>query len=288
VRAVVTGSAGFTGSAVASALKHAGYEVTGVDTAKPFGARDVRDFARQDAGGWHLAVHCAAAAVTTAAKAAPGLPAAGNLAIDADVFSWAARTRPGRLVYFSSSCAYPVAWGKGHRLHESDIDLRVPGQPDGLYGWVKLTGEVLAQAARAAGVQVSVVRPFSVYGPGVREGFAVRGFAEQVRRKADPVEIWGDSGQVRDFIHVSDVAAAVAAIAREGIDGPVNLGTGRGTSLRALAWMMARAAGYEPRLRVNESKPAGMPSLVADNALLRSFCPPRVTLEDGVAEVLRG
>lgn len=284
MRAVVTGSAGLIGSAVASVLKGAGYEVTGVDTAKAYGAQDVRDFARSDAGGWHLAVHCAA--VVGSVKMRGSVDHAANLAIDADFFRWAARTRPGRVVYFSSSCAYPVAWGHGHRLRESDIDLRAPKWPDGLYGWVKLTGEVLAETARAAGVQVSVVRPFSVYGPGLKEGFAVRGLADQVRRRADPLEVWGDASQARDFIHVSDVAAAVLEMARQGIDGPVNLGTGTGTSLAGLAAQMAAAAGYEPQVKVNASLPAGVPSLVADPSRLHEFYIPEVGLKDGLAEIL--
>jgi UDP-glucose 4-epimerase len=136
-------------------------------------------------------------------------------------------------------------------------------------------------------VAVSVVRPFSVYGPGMREGFAVRGFLEQVQRRADPVEVWGDAGQVRDYIHVSDVAAAVVAMAEQGIDGPVNLGTGRGTSLAELVALMGEAAGYEPGVKVNTALPAGVQSLVADATLLRSFCPPRVVLEDYLAEAVR-
>ena len=69
-------------------------------------------------------------------------------------------------------------------------------------------------------------------------------------------------------------------MAEQGIDGPVNLGTGRGTSLRDLAVMMAAAAGYTPEIKVNADKPAGVPRLVADPARLHEFYTPRVTLED--------
>ena len=208
---------------------------------------------------------------------------AENLEIDAAMFQWARENRPGRVVYFSSSCAYPVSRVyEENFLNEDDIAWPPRGSmmPDELYGWTKLTGELLALTARNAGVPVSVVRPFSVYGPGVKEGFAVRGFADQIRMKADPIEIWGDADQVRDFIHVTDLCNAIAVMAEQGIDGPVNLGTGRGTSLRDLALMMANAAGYAPEIKVNADKPAGIPRLVADPARLHEFYTPRVTLED--------
>jgi nucleoside-diphosphate-sugar epimerase len=284
--ACVTGSAGFIGGHVWEALEGAGYDVHGIDPAAIAG-RDARDYFRNGEAYWDVVVHCAAVVGGRRVMDWTPLQHAANLEIDAALFGWAARTRPGRVVYLSSSCAYPVAYGQeGHPLRECDIDTRTPKWPDQLYGWTKLTGELLAETARNDGLTVSICRPFSVYGPGMHDGFAVRGFLEQVTRRADPVEIWGDAGQVRDYIHVTDVAAAVVTMIAEGIDGPVNLGTGRGTMLLDLAGMMASMAGYAPQVLVDSAMPAGVPHLVADATLLRSFCPPRVALEDGLAGMM--
>jgi nucleoside-diphosphate-sugar epimerase len=285
--ALVTGHRGFIGSYTAAALRDAGYAITGVDLAD--GVDVCHDLYKLRAS-YDLVVHCAAVVGGRMVMDRHPIAHAANLQSDAAMFRWAAERRPGRVVYFSSSCAYPVAVtsGRAWKLKENLLDLRYPMLADQLYGHAKMTGEMLAAELAADGVPTTVVRPFSVYGPGVREGFAVRGFAGQVRRKADPVEIWGDAGQVRDFVHVADVAAGVLAMAREAIDGPVNLATGRGTSLAELAAMMAGIAGYSPQVKVDTGLPAGLPSLVADASLLRSFCPPQVTLEDGLAEVLRG
>lgn len=286
MRALVTGAAGFIGRHIVKALEAAGYEVCGMDVATGW---DVRDWCRQPGNyPWDVVVHCAAVVGGRRVMDWTPVEHAANLEIDAALFRWAARTRPGRLVYFSSSCAYPVACGQhGYaRLHEDDISLRQPKWPDQLYGWAKLTGELLAETVAAEGVPVTVVRPFSVYGPGMNDGFAVRGFSEQIRRRADPVEVWGDDGQVRDYIHVSDVAAAVVEAVRHGVDGAVNLGTGLGTSLRELVAMMGRAAGHRPEVKVLENMPAGVPSLVADITRLSTFYTPKVALHDGLAEVL--
>jgi nucleoside-diphosphate-sugar epimerase len=281
--ALVTGHLGFVGTQVTAALERAGYKVTGLDICAH---GDARDYFRSGASTirYDLVVHLAAVVGGRKVMDWTPLDHAANLEIDAALFQWAARTKPGRVVYFSSSCAYPVYIGQHRlRLREDDINLRHPQWPDQLYGWTKLTGELLAETARGAGVAVSVVRPFSVYGPGMKEGFAVRGFLEQIQRRADPVEVWGNAEQVRDYIHVSDVAAAVLAMAEQGIDGPVNLGTGQATSLSELVNMMAWPAHYKPQVKVNTTLPAGVQSLVADATLLRSFCPPLVVLEDYLA-----
>lgn len=284
---LVTGASGFIGGCIATEVLRAGHVLSQIDLRSGI---DCRDFFHADDTHFDAVIHCAAVVGGRRVMDWTPIQHAANLAIDAALFEWAARTRPGRVIYFSSSCAYPVALGQpGRLLSESDISWP-PGpdcMPDKLYGWTKLSGELMAWTVAAdAGVRVSIVRPFSVYGPGMNDGFAVTGFLEQVQRRADPIEIWGDAGQVRDYIHVDDVAGAVLAVIEQGVDGPVNLGTGRGTMLLNLAGMMAEAAGYKPDVKVDPGMPAGVPSLVADNARLREFYTPAVALDDYFAETL--
>ncbi len=289
MRALVTGSAGFIGSRIARALTEAGHAVRSLDVASGL---DVRDWCRHRDSRFDAVIHCAAVVGGRRVMDWTPVQHAQNLAIDAELFQWAERVRPGRVVYFSSSCAYPVAFGQpGNLLRENFISWPPAAGyasmwPDKLYGWAKLTGELMAATVQDAGVPVTVVRPFSVYGPGMNEGFAVRGFLEQVQRRADPVVIWGDAGQVRDYIHVDDVAGAVLAILEQGADGPVNLGTGRRTSLRTLAALMAEFAGYSPGIQVDGDMPAGVPSLVADVTRLNAIYKPQIVLEDYLAKVL--
>ena len=287
--ALITGHRGFIGTQTGMALDRAGYRVTCVDVRD---GTDARDYFRYTSDHFDAVVHCAAVVGGRRVMDWTPIRHAANLAIDAALFEWAERTRPGRVVYFSSSCAYPVAFGQHGRLLREDWISWPPNTgyssmwPDKLYGWAKLTGELMAATAAEAGVPVSVVRPFSVYGPRMNEGFAVRGFLEQVRRRADPVVIWGDAGQVRDYIHVDDVAGAVLAILEQGADGPVNLGTGRRTSLRVLASLMIEFAGYSAGIQVDGDMPAGVPSLVADTTRLHGIYKPQIVLEDYLAGVL--
>ena len=277
MRILVTGGAGFIGSEIVRALFQ--HDPLVIDTKT---GTDARDYFRRSADYFDAVVHCAAQVGGRRVIDWTPIRHAENLEIDAALFQWAVRARPGRVVYFSSSCAYPAELGHaGRTLHENDIDLKNPRWPDELYGWAKLTGELLAATTRAAGVPVTVVRPFSVYGPGMNDGFAVRGFLDQAQRRADPIVIWGDDQQTRDYIHVSDVARAVAAIIERDIEGPVNLGTGYQTSLEKLARVIT--ADYGPQIKVDPGMPAGIKRLVADATRLREFCPPAVGLEDGLA-----
>jgi len=276
MKALVTGSAGFIGAHVARVLSGTGYAVHGMDLAD---GNDCRKQLPQLDVRYDVAVHCAAAVVSPAAKAGPQAVLAANLEIDAAFFGWAAQTRPGRVIYFSSSCAYPLGLPPAP-FRESQIDLCNPLWPDGLYGWAKLTGEQLASALAEDSIPTTVIRPFSVYGPGMAEGFAVRSFIKQAQ--AGPcIEIWGTGTQQRDYVHVTDVAATVAAAITEGIDGPVNVGTGHATTLTELVRMIRPDAD----IVLLPGKPEGPCYLVADPLRLRTFCPPKITLKEGLRGV---
>lgn len=289
MKALVTGATGFVGRHMVAALRERGDDVTTVDIAgQP--AVDVRDFCRADDTRYDLVVHLAAVVGGRQMIEGQPLGVAVNLALDAEVFAWAARTRPGRLVYFSSSAAYPVALqsGTAHRLRETDIDLTggALGMPDQTYGWAKLSGELLAAHARAAGLRVTVLRPFSGYGSDQAPSYPFRAFIDRARGKEDPYAVWGNGSQVRDWIHVSDVVSAALAAAEQDHPGPLNVCTGRPTTFTELAALVTAAAGYTPAVRYVPTAPSGVRYRVGDPTELHRVYTPRVPLEDGIARAL--
>lgn len=288
--ALVTGDKGFLGRHFALELKRRGYAVTGIDIERA-DTQDVRVWlgtkpARRD---FDLVVH--AAAVVGGREKIDGSPleTAVNLEIDAAVFRWAARQRPGRLLYFSSSAAYPVLYqrpGTTALLREDDVQL--PHNvlaPDQVYGWSKVIGEVLAAKLRAHGVGCTVVRPFSGYGTDQSLDYPFPSFIDRAKRRAAPFELWCGAC-VRDFVHVDDVVAAALAMCDDRVDGPVNICSGVATSFTRLAQMVCDAAGYAPEITPLAGKPTGVAYRVGDPAAMRRFWEPKVTLEEGIRRAL--
>jgi len=280
VKILITGDAGFVGRAFHRYLEGKGHDITGVDIANGI---DARDFFRKDETRFDLVIHLAA--VVGGRKMIEGAPLAlaVDLAIDAEMFGWALRTKPGRIVYFSSSAAYPIEYqnGQSRRLHEIDIDLEHIHTPDMTYGWAKLTGEMLAVHARAQGQIVHVFRPFSGYGADQALDYPFPSFIDRAKRKADPFQIWGDGEQVRDFIHIDDIVGAVFVGIEAGIE-TVNLCSGRATSFNELAALVTAAVGYSPEFGHLESAPVGVTYRVGDSTLMNTFYTPKISLEEGI------
>jgi nucleoside-diphosphate-sugar epimerase len=292
--ALVTGASGFVGRHFTRHLRDGGWAVHAIDVCQ--GPRvtvmDALDYFRgPDPFSYDLVLHCAAVVGGRQVIDRNPLAQAVNLQLDAALFDWALKARPGRVIYFSSSAAYPVHLQTaelGRRLSEDDIswDGRMAGQPDQLYGWAKLTGELLARKALAEGLAVSVVRPFSGYGEDQGGDYPFAAFIDRALRREDLFFIWGDGNQVRDFIHIDDIVGAVMAMYDLGVNGPLNLGTGYGISMRQLALLTCELARYSPEFETVPSAPSGVAWRVADPARMMRVWKPKVMLDEGICRAL--
>ena len=285
MKILITGDAGFVGGYFHKALN--GHDITGVDIKNGI---DARKFFATDETYFDLVVHLAAIVGGRATIEGEPLSVAVDLAIDSELFQWALRTRPGRIIYYSSSAAYPIKlqdYGSTHHLTESDIDLNNIQSPDYTYGWAKLTGEMLASYAEREGLRVHIFRPFSGYGEDQSLDYPFPSFIKRGVEKANPFKIWGSGNQVRDFIHMEDVVAATLEAVQQDIQGPVNLGLGRVTSFNDLAILVANECGYSPEFERILGAPEGVQYRVCDPTKMLSFYTPKISLEEGIARAVR-
>lgn len=224
------------------------------------------------------------------------LAVARDLALDAEFFNWALAARPARVLYASSSAAYPINLqgtdGKARRLVESDIGFEsVLGMPDMTYGWSKLTGEYLARiAAKHYGLHVACIRPFSGYGEDQDMTYPIPAIARRAARREDPLTVWGSGLQGRDFVHIDDcISASLRAIECIGDGSAVNIASGVLTTFLEVAALYARIAGYEPRIVAQQDKPAGVHQRCGDPELARVLLgwQPSISLEAGLTRVYR-
>lgn len=300
-RALVTGSAGFIGRHMIEALRCRGWEVNGYwDLAYEHNAMELFTsplYSGPAADRYDLIVHAAYHVGGRAGIDGLNTNLARNAALDGALFDWAVRTRQHRVLYFSSSAAYPVAL-QGDKnsveLTENDICLNVPALPDAVYGWAKLSGERMAAMARGCGLPVTVVRPFSGYSGNQSEEYPFPAIID--RAISGNHYVWGPPGQTRDWIHVHDVIAGALAIAESGTEDPVNLCTGKPITMggllreavRQLHLMHPSEYPHAEEIDVKHllDAPTGVFYRVGDPNRMLSYYTPKITLEQGVQGAL--
>jgi len=257
-RLLVTGASGFVGAAVVRAAVERGLAVSAVvrpgspaTRLEPFAGEveilhaDLADAAQISdavvAARPDACIHLAAAGAVTRSDDLEVLLATNALG-PALLARALAATGCHRLVTAGSSSEYgPVDVAMD--------EVRTVPAPDDPYGVAKLAGGLLARViARPLGLQTVHARLFSVYGPGEDPQRLVASVVAALLQHR-PIDL-SPGEQVRDFVYVDDVAAALLdAALRPGLDDlVVNLGTGLQTSVRELCLLAAELTGADPRL----------------------------------------
>ena len=252
MRAVVTGGAGFVGSHVAEALLARGDEVHVLDNLSTGSREKIPDGAdlhvgdiRSDAASVfeearpQVCFHLAAQADVNTSVARPDFDADVNVLGTLRVLE-AARGVGAKVVFTSTGGAiYGECDGPAPETQE-----RRPISP---YGISKLAGEeYLIGWNRLHGTNHVALRLANVYGPRQEaslEGGVIAIFLDRMASD-EPVRIFGNGAQTRDFIYVLDVVSAALAAVEHG-GGIINVGTGIETSVNELFEACRRVTDYE-------------------------------------------
>lgn len=247
MKALVTGGDGFVGSHLVQRLRRDGHKVVVLDR----GSGDVRIPAvvHKAAAGCDVIFHLAAVVGVGAVLKRGAVEDVVTVNVNGTLNALqAARWQGCRVVFTSTS---EVA-GKANPPFAEDGD-RVMG-PTSSQRWVyaetKALGEHLClEYAATAGVPVSVVRPFNVYGPRL-EGRVVTRFARQILA-GEPVTVIGDGRQTRCFTYVSDlVDGLLLASDHPDASGQVfNLGNPTETSMVELVDQLGFVCGRHPQVQ---------------------------------------
>jgi nucleoside-diphosphate-sugar epimerase len=215
-----------------------------------------------------------------------------DLSIDAEFFYWITRQKPERVLYPSSSAAYPVnlqTESYSIALKESDIDFSNMGQPDMTYGWSKLTGEYLAKiASEYYGVHITCIRPFSGYGEDQDLTYPIPAIALRVAKREDPMTVWGSGKQGRDFVHIDDVLDCIFVAMEKISDGTaINIGMGKLTSFLEIIKVLTKIAGYDPVIKPLLDKPVGVYSRYCDMSFVNNTLgwKANISVENGMRRV---
>ena len=289
-RVLVTGAGGFIGRHALAPLAGRGFEVHAVTRRDPPApsSPDVR---------WHRADLLAANgrdALLAAVAPTHLLHLAwyaehGRFWTSAENLRWVAATIAlvqafaeggGRRAVLAGSCA-EYRWGDRGPC----IEGVTPLQPATLYGTAKhATRAVIQSAAEELGIEFAWGRVFFLYGPHEAPGRLVASVARAL--VAGECAATGDGTQIRDLLHVADVAAAFAALLDSGVRGAVNIGSGEGRPLREVIDAIGAATGRADLLDIGAlaPRPDDPRELVADVARLRDEVgfSPAIALRDGI------
>jgi nucleoside-diphosphate-sugar epimerase len=215
-----------------------------------------------------------------------------DLSIDAEFFYWISRHKPARVLYPSSSAAYPVdkqTEDNQVQLKETDIDFNNMGQPDMTYGWSKLTGEFLAKiTAKHYKVNITCIRPFSGYGEDQDYTYPVPSIAKRAVFKEDPFEVWGTGLQGRDFVHIDDVIDCIHVAMDKIHDGTaINIGMGKLTNFREIIGVFCEFANYNPPIKQLLDKPVGVHSRYCNMDWVKENLgwEPKISIKEGMKRV---
>ena len=306
MKAFVTGGAGFIGSHLVERLLADGKEVIAIDDLSTgdsnalkkhmekkgfaFHQLDVRNYERVSSllEGCDVVFHLAAQ--TSVEESVKDPLQTNSINVDGTLTMLQASVKRGvkRFVFSSSAAVY----GKPSELPLKETS---PTRPISPYGASKLASEYYVKVFNHIHrLETVVLRLFNVYGPGQRmspyAGVVLR-FAEAIK-KGEPLTIFGDGNQIRDFIHIDDcVNALILAMEERNANGQtINIGTGRRTTIIELAQMLIWLSGKkELKPTFTAEKPGDIRESYADITKAKEILAfePRISLEEGLSGLLK-
>jgi GDP-L-fucose synthase len=296
-RVWVAGHRGMAGSAILRRLTREDCELLTV-------SRDDVDLRRQEAAEAWMAktrpqvVFVAAATVggILANSTRPAEFLYDNLAIETNIIHTAWKVGVEKLLLLGSSCIYPRL---APQPMTEDALLTGPLEPTNeWYAVAKIAGIKLCQAYRRQyGCDFIAAMPTNLYGPGdnydPQSSHVAAAMQVKVHRAkqtgAKTLEIWGSGTPRREFLYVDDLAdALVFLMTRYSEEQHINVGTGIDITVRELAELMAKVAGWDGEFVYDRSKPDGMPRKVMDVSRLRELgWQAKMSLEEGFRRAYR-
>jgi UDP-glucose 4-epimerase len=299
-RVLVTGGAGFIGSNIVRMVREeadadvvvldnlsSGYRENLADLPVEFVQGDIRDpdTVRRAIAGCDTVFHLAASVGNARSIDDPIQDSETNVLGTLRVLEAARESGVQKVVYSSSA-------GIFGELKTLPIREDHPIEPDTPYGASKLAGEKLCLAyAKLYPLECVCLRYFNVYGVHQRYdayGNVIPIFAHRVLHD-EPITIYGDGEQTRDFVNVGDIARANFQAARAaGVSGAFNIASGTRITINRLAELVIAASGVRATVRHAPERKGDVRHSLADvSAAAGAFgYSPRVALDQGLTEYM--
>ena len=299
MRFVVTGGAGFVGSHLVKLLVKEGHQVKVIDnlhTGKmgnlekviediEFCKLDIQDFdsMEKELKDTEGVFHQAALTVVQDSFKIPEKYHNVNVDGTENIFKIAQKNN-FKVVYASSSSVY------GHQDIVPILE-NFEKKPINPYGKTKLDDEILAERYAKEGTRIIGLRYFNIFGKGQTLEYAgvITKFLDKLRDKQSPI-IFGTGSQIRDFIHVEDIARANLLAMKSDVSFThANIGTGDSISILELAKIMIEISGLKLKPIMENAQEGDIEKSQSDNSLARKLFDwkPERKLEDWLKESIK-
>lgn len=214
-----------------------------------------------------------------------------NIRIEMNVIDAAHEVGVKRLLFLGSSCIYPKF--AEQPIREDSLLTGLLEPTNDAYAIAKIAGVLHVQAMRRQHHESFIsAMPTNLYGPGDNFDLEtshvlpamIRKFHDAKTEGREEVVLWGTGSPMREFLHVDDLASAVATLLERYDDvPPINIGVGEDVTIKELAETVARVVGFEGQLTWDTSKPDGTPRKLLDVSRINSLgWKASIGLEEGV------
>jgi GDP-L-fucose synthase len=179
-------------------------------------------------------------------------------------------------------------------FNEDDVWSTFPSENDRFAGWAKRMGELQAQAydIQYKWDKISIVRPANVYGPydnfDPENAMVIPSLINRAMSGERPLSVWGDGSPIRDFIYTDDVADGMLEVVKQGYNKPINLGSGKGVSIKEIATSIANKMPDKCEIIWDTSKPAGDVKRIMNTERAESIgIKPKISLDEGIETTIK-
>jgi len=217
-----------------------------------------------------------------------------NLIIQHNIMNSALKHGVDKLVFYASSCSYPV--NATQPLNVNSLMTGLPESTNQWYSVAKIAGiKMIESFNQQYGTEYISIIPTNAYGPGdnfdknnshVIPALIAKMHNAKIYQKKN-IDLWGTGKPLREFIYIDDLAeASIFLVENYFKNTPINVGTGKEISIKELASIVSEITGYEGSISFDESMPDGAMKKALDSSEILSMgWKPRVKLKQGIKEV---
>ena len=205
----------------------------------------------------------------------PGSFMMSNLYCAVNLLYASQKNNVGRYMYTSTYGVY----GESPIMKEDSVWKTFPSEHDKYAGWAKRMGELQVEAYKKEFnfESLHVIRPANIYGPHInlnpKNSMVIGSLIRRIIEGENPLKVWGDGSNIRDFVYSEDVAEAMIKVIEKNITVPINIGSGKGISIKNLveAIVSSKYIKNKPIITFDNTQPSGDKIRILDTSLANSY-----------------